>query len=220
MKQVIVYCILVVVLFSCYPATKITGSWKNPAAPSRNYKTVFIAALTANNIARSTLENHLEEALAVHGIKSFKSINEFPPNFQKDSLTREAILNSVQSNKNEAILTVTILRKETESRYVRGTYAPMGVYGYYGNFWGYYSYLYPYAYSPGYYTVDEVYYLETNLYDSKTEALVWSAQSQTYSYRNMNTFSRNFARLIVDKMIKDAVLINDKKNPNLANKTP
>jgi hypothetical protein len=82
----------------------------------------------------------------------------------------------------------------------------MGRFGYYGNFWGYYSHWYPYGYSDAYYTRDDVYYLETNLYDAKDEVLIWSAQSQTYSYDGLATFSKEFAKEITQRMKKDGII--------------
>jgi hypothetical protein len=189
----------------CGPSTKITGSWKN-AKEATAFHNVFIAALSANTIARSTLETDLETAFRKYGVVSFKSINEFPPTFMKDSIPREEMINTVLRKGTEAILTITVLKKETESRYVSGGYAPMSRFGYYGNFWGYYSYWSPQIYDPAYYTTNDVYYLETNLYDSRTEMLMWSAQSETYSYNGLPAFSKSFAKMITDELKKNNLI--------------
>ncbi len=51
----------------------------------------------------------------------------------------EEIFNSVKSRGADAILTVSIIDRETESRYVPGSYAysPYPAYAYYGSFRGY-----------------------------------------------------------------------------------
>jgi hypothetical protein len=192
-------------MLGCYPTTKITATWRNGREEGKNYASVYVAALTGNTIARSTLEKDIEAALKGYGIQVIKSFDEFPPTFKKDSLSRAEIMSSVRKNKSQAILTISVLRKETESRYMGGTYAPMR-WGYYGTFWGYYNYWYPYAYSDGYYTNDYVYYLETNLYDASTESLVWSAQSKTWSYDDLTGFSKEFSKLIADQMRKEGVI--------------
>ncbi|MCE3259608.1 MAG: hypothetical protein K0S12_1249 [Bacteroidetes bacterium] len=192
-------------LIGCYPSTKITASWKNEKQV-RSYKSIFIAALTKNTIIKSTVEKDLEFALNTYSIATLKSLEEFPPNFMQDSIPKEEMMNTVKKKGSESILTISIQRKETESRYVGGPYAPMGRFGYYGNFWGYYSHWYPYGYSDAYYTRDDVYYLETNLYDAKDEVLIWSAQSQTYSYDGLATFSKEFAKEITQRMKKDGII--------------
>lgn len=196
-------------LCACFPSTQITGSWKNPNLANKPYTTVFVAAMTSNTIAKSTLEKDIATVLTKNGIAVIKSVDEFPPALFKDSITKEALIDKVRKNKNEAILTISLLKKTSESRYVRGSYAyaPMTRYGYYGSFGGYYTYWYPYAYSPGYYTEDDIYYLETNLYDSASELLIWSAQSETYSYGGLASFSKELANTIVGQLRKDHVLL-------------
>jgi hypothetical protein len=202
-------CLSVIAFFiSCATPTYITGSWKNTAQPVKSYHNVCIAALTGHAVVKSKIESDLKIALAKQNVSAFKSIDEFPPNFLKDSVSRSTLIEMVKKKGADAILTITLLKKETESRYIGGPsiYSPYSRFGYYGNFYGYYSYWYPYAYSPGYYTQNDVYYFETNLYDVQSEALIWSAQSETYSYDGLNGVSADLARTIVEKMKSDGVL--------------
>jgi hypothetical protein len=207
MKKLSIFCLAIILITGCSPNTKITGSWKNPKQSPKDYNNIFVAVLTGDNYTKSMLENEMELALTRYGIKIEKSMEEFPPNFAKDTVSKETMIQRMRKKGSEAILTVSLFKKETESRYIDGGYYPMA-YGYYGNFWGYYNYWYPYVYSPGYYTNDQIYYLETNLYDIKTEALIWSAQTQTYDYDQIKQFSKEFAQLIVDKMKSDGIIKN------------
>jgi hypothetical protein len=205
-KMIFLFILPSLLLMSCYSTSHITGSWKSPKQSEKTYKTIFVAALTGNTIAKSTIETNLAQMFDKYGVSAAKSIDEFPPTFSKDSVSKEALMQRVRKKGSEAILTISLLKKETESRYTSGTYAPMGRWGYYGSFGGYYNYWYPYAYSDTYYTKDEVYYLETNLYDSSSEELIWSAQSQTYSYDGLATHSKEFSKMIGEQMKKDGVL--------------
>ncbi|MBA3664649.1 MAG: hypothetical protein H0W61_10620 [Bacteroidetes bacterium] len=208
MKKIIITLITgcLIVLVSCYSSSKITGSWKSPKQTDKTYKTIFIAALTGNTVAKSTIENDLEAMLSKYGISTTKSLDEFPPSFSRDSVQKDVLMQRVRKKGSEAILTVSLLKKETESRYTSGNYSPMGRWGYYNNFGGYYNYWYPYAYSDTYYTKDEIYYLETNLYDSVSEELVWSAQSQTYSYNGLTSHSKEYSIMIGQQLKKDGIL--------------
>ncbi len=193
---------------ACAPTTRITGSWKNTTLVPKVYNNIFVAALTGNTIARSTTESDISNALVKTGVKTSRSLDEFPPSFGNDSTYKSKLIDHVQKKGIDGILTVSLLKKSTESRYEQGSYAyaPASRFMYYNNFWGYYNYWQPYAYSPGYYNEEEVYYLETNLYDSASEVLIWSAQSQTYSYNGLAPVSKEFAAIIVDKMIVDGIL--------------
>lgn len=195
-------------MLSC-TSTKITGAWKNPKLPARPFSSMFVASLSSNTTARATVENDIALTLEKQGITAYKSMDEFPPGVKKDSVTKEDILASMRNRKADAILTVSLIRKETESRYVPDAgvpYSPFQIYPYYSDFGGYYTHWQPYVYTPGYYEQNKIYYIETNLYDSATEKLVWSAQSKTYNPTDLQNFSREFSKIIVAKLKEDGML--------------
>ncbi len=194
-------------LVSCGSSTTITGTWEREDI-QQNFDNILVAALTPNTGLKSTIESHMEQNLQNAGIEASQSINVLPPKFSDDDNQKQKILNAIQTNGADAILTISILDKDTENRYVPGitSYAPYPYYGYYGNFWGYYSHWYPQFYSPGYYKEEKVYFIETNLYNAQTEDLVWSAQSQTYNPRNLKAFSEDFAEEVVEQLKEDGIL--------------
>lgn len=210
-KTVILALAGVGLLISCMPGTLITGTWKSPDARNPvTYENVLVAALTGNVKAKAKVENDIAEALREKGLKVYESIDLFPPNFSDNNNDKEKMLSRIRKNGTEAILTVSLIDKDTESRYVPGAsaYAPFPTFGHYGMFWGYYSFWYPRMYGqPGYYAEDKIYYLETNLYDAETERLLWSAQSETYNPAALEHFSEDFAKVIVEEMEEDEVLI-------------
>lgn len=201
----------VMFLSSCVSTTMITGSWKSPSYYSKSYKSILVAALTNHVVAKSTVENDISKLLNKENIRVSKSIDLLPIKASNSDSSRTSILDKVRGKNIDAILTISLLKKETETHYTPGDYAydPFR-YDYYRSFWGYYSYWYPYTYSEGYYSENTVYYIETNLYDVKTEDLVWSAQSKTYDVLNLRTFSNEFANSIVTKLKKDKILKTEK----------
>jgi hypothetical protein len=208
MKKILSSFTLILFLISCKPTTQITGTWKNPKQPVKNYSNIFIASLSSNSVARSTVETDMAAAFEKENISTYKGVDEFTLGIQKDSLTREEILSVVRNKKSDAILTITLIRKETDSRYVKGdrAYAPFPHFAYYGDFTGYYSFWYPSVNMQGYYVRDKSYYLETNLYDGASEQLIWSAQSKTYNPVSLQSFSKEFSKLIVAKLKSDGML--------------
>jgi hypothetical protein len=205
MKQLIASVLIAVCVVACTPSTKLTASWKNDQQIKRTYKVIFVAAMTKNSIMRSSFESDVSAELNKDNVRTLKSIDEFPPQFANDSISKLALMNAVKKDGSEAILTITLLKKATESRYVGGNYYPSS-FGYYGNFWGYYNYWYPNTYNDGYYVDTEVYYVECNLYDSQTQLLLWSAQTKAYSYQGIGGFSKEFAQIVVAKLKSDKVI--------------
>ena len=206
------YFIIIACFVSCAPYAVITASWKSPGVSIPKYNRILLAALTTNTIAKVTLENEVA-AVLINQVQVLKSLSKFPPDIHNNDSDKETIMKNVKNKNVNAILTISLLNKETETRYIPRPYSYNSLFGYnyYDNFWGYYSYRYPYSYDPGYYVQDKIYFLETNLYDVSTEKLVWSAQSRTYNPSDLQTFTREFAIIIVRKMKTDRVL-NEMKN--------
>ena len=208
-------------------ATKITGSWQDPEANS--YKEFFVAVLSKNLAARSTLEKDISRRLKHEGVKVTESMDIFPHS-EKVATTEEkkAAVEKIQSLGHDAIITVTLVKHTEESRYVPSTtsYTPtnMGygtgyspatggapVTGSYGAFGGYYvngSSLYQ---SPGYYETDKTYFVESNFYDAKTTKLIWSAQSQTFNPGDIAAASGDFSLVMVDALKKAGLIYTEEK---------
>ncbi|ARS36529.1 hypothetical protein [Pontibacter actiniarum] len=194
--------------WGCTPSTRITGTWKNPEVESRSYDKVVVAALTDNIRARQTVETDMQNQLQQRGITATRSIDLFPPTVSRSGPDVNLLLQKVKDQHYGAILTVALLDEETDTRYVPGGYGytPMTRYGWYGRFRGYYTYWYPTLYDPGYYTEEKVYFLETNLYDTETERLLWSAQSKSYSPASLRKASETLAELTVAQMARESII--------------
>lgn len=199
-----------VILFSCTGSTHITGSWVNPEMQpvTQDYRNIFVATMTRNVNARSQTENALAAELARYNKRVLKSIDHFTPGFQEALPSREEILQRIHNAGAEAILTTSLLRTQSETRYVRGgvRYAPVPAYGWYRGFYAYYAHWYPMIYDPGYYATDKTYFVETNLYDAQTEKLLWSAQTETVNPGSLERFLKEYPGKIITQMMKDGVL--------------
>ncbi len=194
--------LLFIYLSSCVgTSTLVTGTWESERV-GKSYENIMVVALVPTVSSRSTIEKQMVESLSGKGVNATQSMDILPTKFIEEENRKQEILNNIRSDGADGILTVSLIDKETESRYVPGSnpYAPYPHYSFYGQFWGYYNYWYPRFYDRGYYTEDKVYYIETNLYDTETEELVWSAQSKTYDPVNLDTFSKDFAKAIVNKL--------------------
>ena len=208
-SALLLFFLISALLIGCAPTTRITGTWKNPDAGSRNYDKVVVAALTDNVRAREKVESDMQAQLQQHGITATKSINLFPPTMMsKDGPDVNLLMEKIRGADYDAIMTVALIDEDTETRYVPGSYGytPVTRFGWYGRFRGYYTYWYPTLYDPGYYTEDKVYFLETNLYDVQSENLVWSAQSQSYSPASLRKASEVLAEITINRLAQDNLI--------------
>ena len=218
MKKISAVIAILLLLAMCKPATEITGSWKNTDANASEIKTILVTALTPRTNVRQTVENDIATALSSSGFQVVKSFDVLPPFTEGKTPDKNELLSKISDTGADAILTVALIDKETETRYVPGNtaYAPMPRFGYYGTFWGYYNTWFPTMHSPGYYEEDKTYFIETNLYNAKTEDLLWSAQSETYNPSTLEGFSEEFSDVVVSKMQKDGILFGQGSNNELA----
>lgn len=201
--------LLLALLCACSTPTQVTNFWKTNEPVNKTYHTVFVAALVNSVNAKASIENNVAAAAEAKGLKAIKSGDIFPPNFTREKAPgREAMLQKLRELGCDAIYTVTLVKKESESRYVPGSgpYAPYPRFGWYGSFWGYYNYWSPMMYNPGYYTTDKTYYMETNLYDAESEALLFSVQSATFNPAGVDDFSRSYTKAIVHELTAQGLL--------------
>jgi hypothetical protein len=203
MKFKIVLLLLTALIMSeCGPTQKITGSWASPEAKSKGpFTKVFVVVLSQNETANYDIESQTANVLISRGFKVVRSTDIFPPKFSitKD-LTKEQLTESISKTGCDAILTLALLDSKSVESYHPGTvYAPVN-YGYYGSYYGYYNYYYPQVYSPGYYSVDKTFYLEANLYDLKSDILLWSVQSEARNPKNLNSWFKNYSTMLINHL--------------------
>lgn len=196
-------------VYGCAASTEVTGSWKSPEATTQTYNNVVVAAMTDNVQARQIIEEQMQNQLAQRGVNATKSIELFPPSaMNRQGGDPDMMLQRIQGEGYDGIVTAAVVDQETETRYVPGNYGytPMTRFGWYGSFRGYYGHMSPMVYQPGYYTEDKVYFLESNLYDAQSENLVWSAQSRAYDPGTLTSFADEFAEVTVKQMARDNIL--------------
>ena len=109
------------------------------------------------------------------------------------------ILNAVNQFKNDAVIITHLIDKKEKEAFTRGGQAYTGYYGFY------YS-RFSYANDPGYSSTSKTARLETNLYDVKTEQLIWSGQSKTWSKDSKYQIINDVIRVVVDDLQKNKLI--------------
>jgi copper homeostasis protein (lipoprotein) len=219
--NIISFFAILLIVVSCGPSQKITNSWVSPeAAGGVSYQKVFVAALSNDKAAKVFVENAIADKLSEMGVKTVVSSDLFPPNFSDYAeVGKEEMMKKIIETGADAIFTVALLDVQTTERYNPGTPYTPGYpgFGFYGSWGGYYNYRFPVIYSPGYYTTDKTYLIESNLYDAATEKLVWTVQSSAFSPANLNDWFRGYSRMMLMQMKKDGLL---KPSDQAASATP
>ncbi len=205
------FSLVVLFLFGCKASsTVITATWTNDEVQQPSYKNIVVAPLIADRVLNASMESELAKSLSERDVNVDMGRKFLPEEYTglTSETDKKSILDAVTSSGADAVLTVSIISEESETRYVPGTYsyAPYSRYSYYGSFWGYYDYWSPRVFEPGYYVTDKFYYLETNLFDAQSEKLIWSAQTETYDPATIESFTDDFSRKIAMELTDDGII--------------
>ena len=197
--------------------SRITSTWKSPDALPGSYNKILVLGLIrdADRSMQQKMENHLVSDLKELGYQAVSSLEEYGPKaFEK--LDENTAIKNLQKKGFDAVLTIVMLDKTKESRYVAGNiyYSPYGYY--YNRFWGYRVSLYNRIYEPGYYVTDTRYFWESNLYDMSNQKLVYSVQTESFDPSNTESLGHEYGQLIVQNMVSQAVLRNIAASPSKA----
>lgn len=198
---------LIALMSTCTPPTKVTGSWTRLNHEPASYKKVVVLGIAHNAQNRRIFEDEVETRLEAKGYPVIAALDLLPPNAAIGTITRD-IVNEIFVTANvDAVFTMSMRHQEDTRRYVpgRGTYytpyySTIGFYDYYGGFSNYY-------YTPGYYTGSYKIFLEANLFDFKNNELIWSAQTVTTDVENIRKMAIQFADAIVADFIGHNVLV-------------
>ena len=206
MKKIIWSGIVFLLITGC-TSSRITSTWKAENVETRKYNKVLVLGLIreSDRTIQENMENHLVGDLKDLGYDAVSSLREYGPK-AFDKMDEAAALGKLKNSGIDAVITIVLLNKEKERRYIPGhmNYSPYGYY--YNNFWVYRNALYNRIHERGYYVIDTKYFWESNLYDMDSQKLIYSVQTQSFDEASSNALGHEYGRLIVKNMVKQNVL--------------
>lgn len=200
MKKFIKYS-LIFLLAGCSSA-KITTVWKSPAFTDTGKINKILVLSIINQKDRSLqemMENKVVSNLMQLGYSAFSSLEAYGPKIF-EGLSEKQALEKIRNSGADAVITIVLLNKHREKRFVEPRTQPAG------GFWNYYDFRYNKVFEPGYYVTDTKYFWETNLYYTDSQQLLYSAQTRSFEYETKQAMSNDYASLIVADMLKRKVI--------------
>jgi hypothetical protein len=187
----------VFLIISC-AGTKLTHMQVNEAYKGKPVSDILVIAITGNEDSRRSYERKFVaqlESVGVEAISSEETIP-MPPDLE---MKKETILNAVNQFENDAVIITSLIGKEEKEVHTRGGSTHRGYYGYY-RMW------HSYTHDPGYSTSRKTLLLETNLYDVKTEELIWSGQSKTWSTDSKYQIINDVIKVVINDLLNNNVI--------------
>lgn len=185
MKIKLFFAALTISLFTaCSPSTQLVKTWSDPSlngATVKTYNKVLVIAQLKDDSSRRIAEDKMVASSPKGNFVA--SYNYLKPSQQDHNL----VVSELLKDGIEAIILMRLTDIEKTTDYVQGsTY--YGGWGYGPGFYGGYGYGYGGGYysTPGYYEENKTYYVETNIYDVKSNKLLWSGTTSTLNPSKAN----------------------------------
>jgi len=204
--------ILCGILASCNPSINITSSYVNhDIVPKTPYKSIFVFAITQDQHTKLTAENRMAKLLESRGKKVVKSSDLFKGDAAGEArLSVDMNVGTIKNAGCDAILTMALVDVQSNESYNPGTAylptGPVGNYGYYGSFLGYYGYMAPLVRTPGFYSGEKTYFMETNFYDMASDKLLWRIKSATYNPGSFELWFQDYSGTILSQLKKEGLI--------------
>ena len=184
-------------LFASCASTSITDSWKDKDYQGEVQKVVVIMVAKSSDM-RNLFEGRFVAELQARGINAIQSnkivtLEELPD--------RELVTSKIKNTGADTVIISRLVGSKTMKSYVPGTVHTIQRHYYdWGTYYDIVAIDYGYTDSLG------VAYIETNLYDTTTEQLIWSAQSKTERTEGEQQLINTFINIIIEKLASDKVI--------------
>lgn len=185
----LITCLTVLASCTTNDRTTIQSTWKETNFDASAVNKVLLIGLFDREAARRRFEGLLRARLSGEGIDALSSLDGV--NFS-DKVAEESMRAAFGGQNIDVVIVSHLIAVDENVNYVpaktqyipRATYVPGGFYGpysYYGNFYGYYARTYDEVHTSGYLEMSKVVRIETNVYETQNNNLVWSAISRTFN---------------------------------------
>lgn len=175
--------------------TKVTSAWVDPEYKGDGINNVFVVGVSKDGGIRRIFEDEFVTLFKQRGVKATSSYRVVPDEELRDEKKLDM---KVRESGSDTILMTRLIDVRKDTQYIPPDYVYAPPSHYYGGWHGYYNRAY--MVSPGYTVEYETAVLETNLYDLKTDKLIWSARSDAPTDGKMGKHIKDFARLIINQL--------------------
>ena len=156
---------------------------------------ILVIAITGNEHNRRSFEKKFVAQLKSVGVDAIASEEAIPMPGDLE-LKKAAILKAVNQYENDAVIITHIIGKQEKDVYTRGGSSRRGLYGFYSSR----------SSVPGYSSTSTAVQLETNLFDVKTEKLMWSGRSKSWSKDSKGSIISDVIKAVIKDLQKNKLI--------------
>jgi hypothetical protein len=190
------------IMSSC-ASTQVQRVWTDETSQGVRLNSVIIVVLVREQSTRRMFESEFARYFKHRGIKAVESFQDFGIEtfYEKDS--RDAFLAKMQEKGIDAVLMTRIVDRRTKEEIIPGMTITTGIGMWGGSAAAVYSFPGPSApTTQGYSHEDNFLGLETNVFDARTEKLLWSIRTETRISGPPQEEIKPYVALVEEKIFK------------------
>jgi len=187
--------ILLLALVGCGTQTSMVQVWSDELHEAGPDDRILIIGMTPDERSQRMFEDAMVREFKSRG---YDAVASAPIVAQHEVVDEVALRAVIQEGGYDLVLATRLISVDEEQQYVAGS---SYVYpSYYGGFYSYYATSYNVVHTPGYLREYKVVRLETNVYASGEENLVWSGVSETFDPSSANDAVQSMSKTVVSEL--------------------
>lgn len=204
--------VLALVLGSC-TSTHVVSSWHNGVTAPQQYRRILVLALadSAHRPLLDRIAGHMAGDLTDLGYDAVPVVSTHFTDTLAVMKSEAEALKLFRRHEVDAVLTLVLLTHTQAHGFIPGwLYAPPhSVYG--NSFWAYYYAVKDGVPNPGYYEVTTNYYWENNLFDLRSQKLLYTLHTESGELRSAERFAHRFSKMVMGQMRKDSIVTRQRE---------
>jgi len=190
--------LMALVLGSC-STTQLTAVWRDDAYTVGALQKILVKGFTQNQRDSRIFEDAFVRQFTQNGVKAYASSRrtlgvkpELPAEMQNE------LIAEAQKRQTDGLLVVQLVGvvKKTVYHPPRPYFMSLGYCDLH-----YRPYISsPFMYESGYYTEHQFFQIESNLYDTRTSQLIWSAASETFDPASINALVETVSEVVIENL--------------------
>jgi hypothetical protein len=202
-RQTVLAALVAVLTLSC-GGTQITKSSIDRNRVGKPVSDILVIVVADKPENRATFERKFVEHLQAAGVEAVSSTEAIPmpPDLK---LEKDVILKAVAKYETDAVIVTFLAGIEEKDTNVNTGRVYQGYYDYYGFAYGYVN-------DTGFYRGVTTVKLRTNLYDVKTEKLIWSGESKSTDVGSVGQLTNEVIPLVVAELQKNNLIAPKKQS--------
>jgi hypothetical protein len=198
----LLYVILVITIFISCNSTKITNSWREPNKQlyTGEWNKILVVALLKNETNRRKVEDELLNYLNGKGIVSYKYLND-----EFNKIDEDKFRNKIKADGFDGAITMRLIDVDKEKVFIPEQH---NLYpNYYQNFSCHYQQGSISYKTPGYYSMNKTFIVETVVYSIKENKIIWSGITKSFNPDGVVNMTSDISKLIYKKMLSEGFVV-------------